>query len=105
MAKKLTITDLIAQKERLKQKKKRTQTLYVESLDAEVVIQEPASSIADEAIEMTQDPQKSDMADVHMVYHTMIEPNLKDAELQKAYGCVADGYCAHAFPLGRNSQL
>lgn len=87
MAKKLTIADLLAQKENLKKKKKRTLTLYVESLDAEIVIQEPSRALALEAIEMAQDDSRSDIADPHLLYHTVIEPNLKDAELQKAFGC------------------
>lgn len=87
MAKKLTITDLIAQKEKLKQKKQRTIKLYIESLDAEVVIQEPSRALALEALEMAHDDSRSEIADPHLVYHCMIEPNLKDAELQKAFGC------------------
>lgn len=84
---KLTISDLLAKKEQLKKKKSRTETLYVESLDAEIVIQEPSRGLALEALEMAQDPTRSDLADIHMVYHCVIEPNLKDSELQKGFGC------------------
>lgn len=88
MNKKLTITDLLKQKEELKRKKKRTLTLHVESLDAEIVIEEPSRAFAMEAIEMAQDQTRSDQADAHVVYNCVIEPNLKDKELQKQFGCV-----------------
>jgi hypothetical protein len=88
MTKKLTITELLAQKEQLKKKDKRTQALHIDSLDAEITIQEPTRELAIEALEMAQDDVRSDKADPHIVYHCVIEPNLKDAELQKAFGCV-----------------
>lgn len=88
MAKKLTISDLLAQKEQLKNKQQRRQMLYIESLDAEITIQEPSRAIALEGIGMAQDPSTSDKADVYIVYHCVVEPNLKDAELQKSFGCV-----------------
>ncbi|CAM3133204.1 hypothetical protein PASE110613_17745 [Paenibacillus sediminis] len=40
-----------------------------------------------EVIEMAQNDERSDMADIHLVYNIVIEPNLKDAELQKEFGC------------------
>jgi hypothetical protein len=88
MSKKLTIKDLLAQKAQLKQKKQRTQTLYVESLDAEIVIQEPSRALALEALEMAQDDMQSDKADPYLVYQCVVEPNLKDPQLQKEFGCV-----------------
>jgi hypothetical protein len=87
MAKKLTIKELLAQKDQLKKKLKRVQDLYVESLDAEITIQEPEREIALEGLEMAQEG-KSDEADVYIVYNSVIEPNLKDKELQKEYSCV-----------------
>ncbi len=88
MSKPLTITELIAQKEKLRNRKKRTQTLLIESLDSNIVIQEPDREIALEALGMSQDDSKSNMADVHVVYHSVIEPNLKDTKLQQEFGCV-----------------
>jgi len=87
MGKKLTITDLIAQKDKLKKKKQRQMTLRIESLDAEIVIQEPSRAFALEALEMAQSDTDSDKADAHVVYHSVVEPNLKDPELQKKFGC------------------
>lgn len=84
---KITIADLLAKKEQLKNKKPKTQTLYVESLGGEIVIQEPDDSIAIEALEMTQDDEQKDLADPYLVYNCVIEPNLKDPTLQSEFGC------------------
>ncbi|NBI30908.1 phage tail assembly chaperone [Chengkuizengella marina] len=88
MSKKLTLADLLTKKEQLKKKKKRTMALYIESLDAEIVIEEPSRAFAMEAIEMAQDQTRSDQADAHVVYNCVIEPNLKDKDLQKQFECV-----------------
>jgi len=87
MNKKITIKDLLAKKEQLKKKKARTQELYIESLDGSIIIQEPSREIALEGLEMAGEG-RSDEADVYVVYHSVIEPNLKDKELQKEFGCV-----------------
>ncbi|CAM3442190.1 phage tail assembly chaperone [Marinicrinis lubricantis] len=87
MGKKLSITDLLAQKEQLRKKRKRTMSLHVDSLDAEIVIEEPSRVFALEALEMAQDPMRRDKADAHVVYHCVVEPNLKDRDLQKQFGC------------------
>ncbi|ASJ54861.1 hypothetical protein BP422_15575 [Brevibacillus formosus] len=88
MSKKITIADLIAQKEQIKKRKAKTITLYVESLAGEITVQEPSKAIATEALIMVHDEAQSEMADHHLVYHCVSEPNLKDASLQQAYGCV-----------------
>ncbi|MEK5060480.1 hypothetical protein BK126_04430 [Paenibacillus sp. FSL H7-0326] len=84
---KLTIEELIKQKENIKGRKLRTQTLKVDSLGAEIVIQEPKRELALETLEMAMDDARSDSADPHIVYHCVIEPNLKDPTLQKEFGC------------------
>lgn len=84
---KITIAELLSKKEQLKNKKPKTQTLYVESLGGEIVIQEPDESIAIEALQMTQDAGKEDLADPYLVYNCVIEPNLKDPSLQTEFGC------------------
>lgn len=87
MGKKITIAQLLEQKDKLKNKEPKKQTLYVASLDGEITIQEPERALALEALQMTQDSEKEDMADPYLVYHCVIEPNLKDSTLQKEFGC------------------
>lgn len=84
---KITIAQLLEQKEKLKNKEPKRQTLFVASLGGEIVIQEPERGLALEALQMTQDSEKEDMADPYLVYHCVIEPNLKDPALQTEFGC------------------
>lgn len=83
MAKKLTITDILAQKEAAKQKKLAVRTLFVKSLGAEIMVQEPTKALIMEAAE------NAEQSDPHLIYHCMIEPNLKEnhKELMEHFGC------------------
>lgn len=88
MTKRLTITDLLKQKDKLKKDKKvkKKAELYVEELDANIVIEEPDRALVVDSLEMSDDSAGS--ADAYMAYMVIVEPNLKDKELQKEYGCV-----------------
>lgn len=88
MSNKVTVKSLLAKKEELKNKKKQTLTLYVESLGGEITVEEPSRALSMEAIGMSQDPVTADKADAHMVYNCVVEPNLRDPELQQEFGCV-----------------
>lgn len=85
MSKKLTIATLLQNKEKLKNRKPKVQSLYIESLDAEIIIQEPEGAIALESLEMAQND--AEMADIYMVYNSVIEPNLKDSQLHSEFEC------------------
>ncbi|QNB48210.1 hypothetical protein BR63_19205 [Thermanaerosceptrum fracticalcis] len=81
--KKLTIKDLIAKKEAIKDQSKILQ-LYVKSLDGLITIQKPSRQLCLDAIEMGNAE-----GDAYLVYNSVVEPNLKDKELQDAFGCVS----------------
>lgn len=81
--KKLTIADLIDNKERLSTSKNETKNIHIEKLDAVITIVKPARTLIFESLEMG-----SYGGDEFLVYNSIIEPNLKDKELQSAYGCV-----------------
>lgn len=85
--KKLTINDLIKNKDNIKNKKT-TQELYLENLDATIVIETPERSLVLESIELGEDESYEGTGDEFLVYNIVKEPNLKDEELQRAYGCV-----------------
>lgn len=82
---KLTLKDLIARKEQMLEAKKtpKRQDLFVKSLDGVITIEEPTRALVIEAQEMG-----SDSSDAYMVYQCVVEPNLKDTELHKEFGCV-----------------
>ena len=78
--KKLSLTDLIKEKEKYQVKSGVKKDLYLDQLDATITILQPERSVVMDAIES--------QSDEYMVYDIVVEPNLKDVELQKAYGCV-----------------
>ena len=86
MGKKLTIKELIAQKEALKSRKKKTANLFVESLEGEITIESPTSDIMLTA--QSEGETDAVRADRYLVYKCVKDPNLSDKELQEAYGCV-----------------
>lgn len=86
MSKVLSIQELIAQKEKIKQNKAKVATLYVKSLESNIVVRSPGTA---EMLE-SQSAGESDptRADSYLLLQCVKEPNLKSDELQKAYGCV-----------------
>lgn len=88
MSKKITIADLLANKDKLKKKTAAKAQLFIESLGGQITVQEPSRDLCTEVFEMAENPETRGMSDVHMAYNCVVEPNLKDSELQKAYGCV-----------------
>ncbi|WP_196426647.1 phage tail assembly chaperone [Lysinibacillus cavernae] len=85
--KRLTLTDLMKEKEKYQVKDDVTETVLVERLGVEVVLRKPEKSLCVDTMKMARDENNDTDADEYMVYNTMVEPNLKDPELKKAYGC------------------
>lgn len=87
--KKLTLNDLISKKEQLNRnnKEKKKQELYLEQLDAIVTIEEPDIALVSESGELASDKNYEGNSDDYLVYNILVDPNLKDPELQKAYDC------------------
>lgn len=90
MAKKLTLNDLIQQKEKYEVKKDVKEEILLERNGEEftITIKKPTRASCLECISMAQDENQQEKADIHMVYNIVVEPNLKDTNLHKAYGCV-----------------
>lgn len=80
---KLTLAKLIDDKEKSVGDKKVTKEVYIEQLDATVTIEKPNRSLILESFELG-----SSEADDFLIYNCIVEPNLKDKELQKVYGCI-----------------
>jgi len=85
--KKLTITDLLKEKEKYQVKEGVTEDLFISRMGASVTLEKPNRSLCIEALSMKDENGETD-GDVFLVYNTIIEPNLKDSELQKEFGCV-----------------
>ncbi|WP_078410288.1 phage tail assembly chaperone [Priestia abyssalis] len=86
--KKLTLTDLMKDKEKYEVRADVTEELYIHRLDASIIIRKPERSLCLEAFQMANDESQDGKADPFMVYNTVIEPDLKDIKLQKEFGCV-----------------
>ncbi|GEK30328.1 hypothetical protein KZO01_06370 [Kurthia zopfii] len=87
---KLTLLQLIKEKEKYEVKSGVKEELYIERLDATIVFEKPDRALVLESIELSQDKDTDPgSADVHILYNSIVEPNLKDDELQKAYACGA----------------
>lgn len=84
--KKLTLNDLLKEKEKYQVKDNVTEDLYIPRLGAAITIRKPERSLCIESIQMGQSEDGD--GDVFLAYNTIVEPNLKDSELQKTFGCV-----------------
>lgn len=87
MSKKITVTDLLKEKEKYQVKDDITEEVYIKRFDGNITIRKPERSLVLDAIAMTNDPEQTDNADPFLVYNIVVEPDLKDAELRKVYGC------------------
>lgn len=83
--KKLTLTDLLKDKEKYHVKDDVTEDLFIPRIDAIITIRKPERSLCIESFQMGRDDEDGD---VFLVYNTVVEPNLKDSDLQKEFGCV-----------------
>lgn len=81
---KLTLSELIKRKEQMlaAKKIKKTQDLYIKSIDAVITIEEPDGGLCRDANDM--EPGEGDK---YMCFECIKEPNLKSQELQDTYGC------------------
>lgn len=86
--KKLTLTDLLKDKEKYQVKDDVTEDLFIQRLDASITIRKPERSLCIEAFQMANDENQGGKADPYLVYNIVVEPNLKDSQLQKEFKCV-----------------
>lgn len=104
---KLTLLQLIKEKEKYEIKAGVKEELYIERLDATIVYVKPDRALALESIEISQDKNaESGAADVFLIYNSIVEPNLKDTELHEAFGCVEPtDIVAKIFEAGEIPQI
>lgn len=76
----ISINELIAKREEINARK--AQKLTIETSIGEVVAKKPTASIMSEALGLESNN------DQYLVYNCIIEPDLKDKELQQAYECI-----------------
>lgn len=104
--KRLSVTDLMKEKEKYQVKDDVTEAVLVERLGAEVVLRKPEKSLCVDTMKMGRDENNDTDADEYMVYNTMVEPNLKDQDLQKEFGCtLPTDIVSKIFEPGEIAQL
>ena len=80
----VTIAELIAQREQLKNKRKEIYDL--DTSVGTIVVKQPTLKLIEDVMKIEGDGRQSD---IELIYESVVEPNLKDKDLQQAYGCVA----------------
>lgn len=104
--KRLSVTDLMKEKEKYQVKTDVSEVVLVERLNAEVVIRKPEKSLCVDTMRMARDESNDTDADVYMVYNTIVEPDLKDPALQKEFSCVLPtDIVSKIFEAGEIGQL
>jgi hypothetical protein len=98
---KLTLKDLIAKKEQVLNSKKKRRDLYIKSLDSVITIEKPTLEIIIDASKIDSGIE----SDKYLVYNSIVEPNLRDKELQKEYGCVEPSDILKIFEDGEISSI
>lgn len=86
--KKLTLVDLMKNKEKYQVKDNTVEELYIQRLDASITITKPDTALCVESFELGNNDNQAYKADAFLVYNIVTEPNLKDSALQKEFGCV-----------------
>ena len=82
---KLSVADLIANKDAIKAGKGKTAAVFVSSLAGEITVKGIDADTFTEAFGM----EDAYAADKHVVYRCVVAPDLKNSELQKTFNCVA----------------
>lgn len=79
----VSVADLISKREQITNKRK---VLYdMDTSIGTITVRQPSLSLIDDVMKMDGGRQ----TDIELIYESVVEPDLKDKELQKAYGCVA----------------
>lgn len=82
MSNKITIEDIIAKKDEIKKVKNKVIKLYIKSLGGYVELAMPDRKLIADSLNFDNGIE----SDIHLVSNSMISPDLKDKEAQKAFG-------------------
>ncbi len=82
--KQLKLQDLINKAGEHRQSKNKTLEIYVKSFDGIFKMKKPSNALLLESLDIASEDAHE--GDIHLIYNSAIEPNLKSAELQESYG-------------------
>lgn len=83
MNKKRVTLDELINKASQKDSKEKYIELYVKSIDGTIKLKKPDNDLILDALDIAKD--NSHDGDLHLVYNSIIEPNVKDTRLHSAY--------------------
>lgn len=79
----VTIAELIANRDQIKSKRK--EIYDIDTSVGTIVVKQPNVKLIEDVLKMDSGRQ----SDIELIYESVVEPNLKDKDLQQAFGCVA----------------
>lgn len=82
--KQLKLQDLINKAGEHRQSKNKTLEIYVKSFDGIFKMKKPSNALLLESLDIASEDAHE--GDIHLIYNSAIEPNLKSEELQESYG-------------------
>ena len=82
--KQLKLQDLINKAGEHRQSKNKTLEIYVKSFDGIFKMKKPSNALLLESLDIASEDAHE--GDIHLIYNSVIEPNLKSEELQQSYG-------------------
>lgn len=82
--KQLKLEDLINKAGEHRQSKNKTLEIYVKSFDGIFKMKKPSNALLLESLDIASEDAHE--GDIHLIYNSVIEPNLKSEELQESYG-------------------
>ena len=82
--KQLKLEDLINKAGEHRQSKNKTLEIYVKSFDGIFKMQKPSNALLLESLDIASEDAHE--GDIHLIYNSVIEPNIKSEELQESYG-------------------
>lgn len=82
--KQLKLQDLINKAGEHRQSKNKTLEIYVKSFDGIFKMKKPSNALLLESLDIANEDAHE--GDIHLIYNSAIEPNLKSEELQESYG-------------------
>ena len=79
----VSIAELIANRDQIKNK--RQETYDIDTSIGTITVKQPSVKLIEDVLKIEGGRQ----SDIELIYESVIEPNLKDKDLQQAFGCTA----------------
>ena len=79
----VTVAELIANRDQIKNKRK--EIYDMDTSIGTITVKQPSVKLIEDVLKIEGGRQ----SDIELIYESVVEPNLKDKDLQQAFGCTA----------------